>query len=70
MARTKPEKIPAGDEYLPDIPETKLESVIPAIYSCKKIPKELFILTAALKRKRYGSISGIAVEKLKLISAY
>ena len=59
MARTKPERIPIGDEYLPDVPEAELESMIAAIPSCKKIPKELLILTAALKRKRHGSISGI-----------
>ncbi len=62
MAQSKPEKIPVGDEYLPDVPEAELESMIAAIPSCKKIPKELLILTAALKRKRYGSISGIAKE--------
>ena len=62
MARSKPEKIPAGDEYLPDVPEAELESMIAAIPSCKNMPKELLILTAALKRKRYRSISGIARE--------
>ena len=36
--------------------------MIAAIHSCKDVPKELLILTAALKRKRYGSISGIARE--------
>lgn len=60
MARTKPETIPAGDEYIPDVPEAELESMIAAIPSCKDIPKELLILTATLKRKRCGSISGIA----------
>ncbi len=34
--------------------------MIAAIPSCKDIPKELLILTAALKRKRCGSISRIA----------
>ncbi|MYB29797.1 MAG: helix-turn-helix domain-containing protein [Cenarchaeum sp. SB0663_bin_5] len=34
--------------------------MITAIPSCKEIPKELLILTTVLKRKRCGSISGIA----------
>lgn len=64
MARAKtgggPGKIPIGDEYLKNVPEDELESMISAIPSCKEIPKEMLILTAALKRKRHGSISGIA----------
>lgn len=60
MTRSKPEKIPIGDKYLPNVPEAELESMIAAIHSCKEIPKELLILTIALKRKRHGSVSGIA----------
>ena len=41
MTRSKPEKIPAGDEYLPDVPEAELESMIAAIPNCNKIPKKL-----------------------------
>lgn len=54
----KPERMPIDDGYLPDVSETELEEMVTAIPSCKKIPKELLILTAILKRKR--SISGIA----------
>ena len=56
----KPERIPIGDGYLPDVSEAELGEMIAAIPSCKKIPKELLILTAILKRKRCRSISGIA----------
>ena len=56
----KPERIPIGDGHLPDVSEEELEEIITAIPNCKKIPKELLTLTATLKRKRFGSISGIA----------
>ncbi len=36
--------------------------MIAAIPSCKDMPKELLILTVALKRKRHRSISGIYRE--------
>lgn len=68
MARTKLEKIPAGDECLKNVPEAELESMIATIHSCKEIPKELFMLTTALKRKRYGSISGIARVSIRFSS--
>ena len=56
----KPERIPIGDGYLPDVSEAELEEMVAAIPSCKKIPKEMLILTAILKRKRCRSVSGIA----------
>ncbi len=46
MARTKPENISTEDEYLKNVPEAELESIIAAIPSCKEISKEMLILTA------------------------
>ena len=47
--KTKSERIPIGDGYLPDVSEAELE-MIAAIPSCQNIPKELLILSAILKR--------------------
>lgn len=48
--KTKSERIPIGDGYLPDVSEAELEEMIAAILSCQNIPKELLILSAILKR--------------------
>ena len=61
MAHTKtgkPERIPSGGEYLPDVSEAEPQEMVAAIPSCKEIPKKLLMPAAALKRKRNGASTG------------
>ncbi len=58
----KPEKMPIGDGYIPDVSEAELEEMVAAIPNCKEIYMELLILTAILKRKRCDSINRMAKD--------
>ena len=42
----KPERVPIGDEYLPDVSEAELREMVVVIPGCKDTPKELLMLTA------------------------